>query len=152
MEERSEVDHAVVKSVLIVAGIFLGTEIAVAAVSYLSGITLPSSVGVVVTVVSTMAGVRWFRHKYERPMSNPERLGFATGVTVVNCIIPVGLLSVLMAIAGLPINADSFDLVITGGHGYLFQPFVAWLALFILGLVFLQAYFVAWFLTRERAR
>jgi hypothetical protein len=57
-----------------------------------------------------------------------------------------------MAIAGLPINADSFDLVITGGHGYLFQPFVAWLALFILGLVFLQAYFVAWFLTRERAR
>ena len=152
MQESSEVDHAIVKSVLIVAIVFLSVEMAVAAASYVFGLVLPGALGAVVTVVSTLAGARWFTRKHDRSMSNVERLGFATGVTLVNSIIPVGFVAVLLMIAGLPVSADSFDLVIAGGHGYLFQPFVAWLAIFILTLVFLQAYFVAWFSTRQRAR
>lgn len=142
----------VVKSVLIVAGVFLGLEAAVAAAVHYLGIALPNSFGTVVTVLSTMAGARWFRSKLNRSMSNRERFGFATGVTLVNALIPVGFIAVLLVFAGLPVNPESYDLVLAGGHGDLFQPFVAWIVIFILSLVFVQAYFVGWFSTRQRMK
>ena len=142
----------VVKSVLIVAGVFLALETAVAAAVHYLGIALPNSFGAVVTVLSTMAGARWFRSKLNRPMSNRERLGFAIGVTLVNALIPVGFIAVLLVFAGLPVNPESYDLVLAGGRGDLFQPFVAWIVVFILSLVFLQAYFVGWFSGRRRMK
>lgn len=149
---QGDLKYTVVKSVLIVAGVFLALETGVAAAVHYLGLVLPNSFGVVVTVLSTMTGAGWFGRKLNRSMSKRERFGFAVGVTLVNALVPVGFLVVLMMFAGLPVNADSFDLVLAGGRGDLFQPFVVWLVIFILSLVFLQAYLIGWFSTRQRTK
>jgi hypothetical protein len=85
-------------------------------------------------------------------MSKLERLQFAMGVTIVNAVLPIAFMGVLLMIAGLPVSPHSYDLALAGGHGDLFQPFVAWLFLFILALVFIQAYFGGWLWTRQRVQ
>src|SRR5437016_606008 len=126
----------VVTSVVIVAVtmIALGSGWAAAVLAF--DINPPNSAGAVTTVVSIMAGTSWFRRNMDRPMSQRERLSFATGVTLLNAAVPIAFLAALVSWFGLPLSVASFDLVLEGGKGTLLEPAFAWLMLFILGAVF----------------
>jgi hypothetical protein len=103
----------------------------------------PNSSGGATTVISILAGTSWFRRNMDRPMSQRERLSFATGVTLLNAAVPIAFVAALVSWFGLPLSVASFDLVLEGGKGTLLEPAFAWLMLFILGAVFAGAYFAA---------
>lgn len=137
------VRRPVLTSVVIVAAIMitLGSGWAAAVLAF--DIDPPNSAGAVTTVVSILAGTSWLRRNLKRPMSRPERLGFATGVTLLNAAIPIVILTGLVVWFGLPFNVAGFDWVLEGGKGTLLEPAFAWLMLVVLAVVFGGAYFAA---------
>jgi hypothetical protein len=152
MKESKELRHPVLKSVLIVAAVGVGIIAAWLAAIYAFNVTPSKSSGSATTLFSTIAGASWFRWRANRPMLHRERLGFAAGVTFVNAGIPFIYVVAALLWFGLPLTLASYDLAFGDGKGFLIEPAVFWLMLFVLGLVFVEAYFFGWLLSRNRQK
>lgn len=138
--------------VLIVGLSMIALIVALTCVAYYFDVELPSSSGTSVTLVTTMIGLIMFARKVDRPMERVERLWFAAGVTLVNAVVPLLFVIFSLWLAGLPLNLQSFDLLYGGGKGYLIEPGLAWLMVFIFALIFAQSYFFGWLITRKLPR
>lgn len=143
MKPNVFVRRPVVTSISIVAAtmVAIGTACAAAVLEF--GFDPPNSFGGITTVVSILVGAGWFRSTMHRAMSKRERLGFATGVALLNAIVPLASIAALLLWTGLPLSIASFDQVLEGGKGTLLQSTFAWLMLFVIGVVFVGAYFAA---------
>ena len=156
MEVPAEVQHPIVKSVLVFAlaamvlSFVAGLASGFLAASHLQSYLLSALVNLTCMVVSTIAGAGWFKFKMERGMSPAERLSFASGVLVTNLILNVGITGLVMLLSG-PAEVARY-----GGRAALFADYIygtvlTWAFLFLHVLLFTQAYFVGWIITRNSA-
>src|SRR5262245_52491655 len=101
----------VMRYVLAVLAAMIAIILAILPLVYVFDFTPPSSSGQFTTLVSTVVGVSWFARRLNRPMVNSERLWFASGVTLVNAVVPGLYAAIALLIVGLPLNLESIDLV-----------------------------------------
>jgi hypothetical protein len=139
----------VLRSVLVAGAVMVGVGSVWFGAAYGFNFELPDNSGSLTTLISTMAGAIWFRRKTNRPMLTSERLLYATGLTLLNAVIPIVMVVAALAWFGTPMSLAGFDLLFGGGEGYLLEPAFAGLMFFILVLVFFQAFFFGWLLTRN---
>lgn len=149
MKDVRRTNRPLMKSVLIVAATMIAVYASTWIAVFVFDHTPPESAGTITGLISTLAGVGWFAWKVNRRMLHSERLRFAFGVVVVNVVVSISYFAALLLWAGLPVSPAGADIAFGDGKGYLLEADFAWFLVFGLALVFAQAYFFAWLLTRK---
>jgi hypothetical protein len=145
-------DVSVTPYVVLVAASMMTILMASLALYQLAEVDLGSNAGTLTTLASTIVGLGWFSYKIDRPMFVRERLWFASGVMLVNAILPATFVTIAVIVTGLPLNLQSVDDLFLGGNGHLFEAGILFVMTFTLLITFAQAYFFAWILTRKLPR
>lgn len=139
---------SMLRYVVIAAIAFAAVILAIWALIYLIDFDLGNSAGYITILASIICGIAAFGRKEKRAMLSNERLWFSLGMVLINFLAPLLLIIAMLLFYDLPVSIGGADMLF-GTNGSLTVSVLLAISGFMLVLTFLEAYFLAWILSRK---